>query len=111
MKIINFFRSIIILLLVLPVITLLTSLAVIFGVGLFRINTAKIKVVPRLWSRIIATATGVKVRVEGMENLKDDRPYIFAANHQSQYDIFALDGYFMVDFRWVARKNFPGSRW
>jgi 1-acyl-sn-glycerol-3-phosphate acyltransferase len=105
MKIIYFFRSIIVLLLVIPVITILTSLAVVIGVLVFRINTTKIKIVPRLWSRIIATATGVKVKVEGMENLKDDRPYIFAANHQSQYDIFALDGYFMVDFRWVAKKE------
>lgn len=105
MKIIYFFRSIIVLLLVVPVVTLLTSLAVLFGVLVFRIKPARIKLVPRLWSRIIATASGVKVRVEGMENLKSDRPYIFAVNHQSQYDIFALDGYFMVDFRWVAKKE------
>jgi len=40
-----------------------------------------------------------------MENLEPDRPYILVANHQSQYDIFALDGYLMVDFRWLAKKE------
>ncbi|MBW2466236.1 MAG: 1-acyl-sn-glycerol-3-phosphate acyltransferase, partial [Deltaproteobacteria bacterium] len=50
-------------------------------------------------------SNGVKVRVEGMENLEKDRPYIFAANHQSQFDIFALQGFLGVDFRWLAKKE------
>jgi 1-acyl-sn-glycerol-3-phosphate acyltransferase len=40
-----------------------------------------------------------------MENLEKDRPYIFAANHQSQFDIFALQGFLGVDFRWLAKKE------
>jgi 1-acyl-sn-glycerol-3-phosphate acyltransferase len=27
------------------------------------------------------------------------------ANHQSQFDIFVLDGYFDMDFRWLAKKE------
>jgi len=57
------------------------------------------------WSRTITRLGGVKVRVEGMENLVPGQTYIFAANHQSQFDIFALDGFLMVDFRWLAKKE------
>jgi 1-acyl-sn-glycerol-3-phosphate acyltransferase len=43
--------------------------------------------------------------VEGTENLAPDRPYIFAANHQSQFDILALQGFLGIDFRWLAKKE------
>jgi 1-acyl-sn-glycerol-3-phosphate acyltransferase len=105
MTFINYIRSILILLVVVPVMTLVTSIGVIIGILLLRLSTRQIKAVPRWWSRTIARATGVEVQVEGMENLQPDRPYIFAANHQSQFDIFALDGFLMVDFRWMAKKE------
>jgi 1-acyl-sn-glycerol-3-phosphate acyltransferase len=41
----------------------------------------------RAWSRLILWTTGVKVRVEGLEQLDPTRSYVFAANHQSIYDI------------------------
>jgi len=39
----------------------------------------------------------------GAERLTPGRSYIFAANHQSQFDIFALQGYLGFDFRWMAK--------
>lgn len=105
MTLLNYLRSILIPLVVVPVITLLTSFGVIIGIGVLRLSTTRIKAVPRWWSRTIARCSGVTVRVEGMENLAPDRPYILAANHQSQFDIFALDGFLMVDFRWMAKKE------
>jgi len=92
-------------LIVIPATTILTSIWVVLGTVFLRVSTTRIKIAPRCWSRIIARCTGVKVAVEGMENLEPDRPYILVANHQSQYDIFALDGYLMVDFRWLAKKE------
>lgn len=105
MAFVNYIRSFFILLLVVPVITLVTSFGVIIGVLVLRMSTSQIKAVPRWWSRTIVRCSGVKVRVEGMENLDPSRPYIFAANHQSQFDIFALDGFLLVDFRWMAKKE------
>jgi 1-acyl-sn-glycerol-3-phosphate acyltransferase len=105
MAFINYIRSVLVLLLVLPLVTLVTSFGVIIGILILRMSTRQIKVVPRWWSRTIARCSGVEVRVEGLENLERDRPYIFAANHQSQFDIFALDGFLLVDFRWMAKKE------
>ncbi len=42
---------------------------------------------------------------QGGENVVPGRSCIFAANHQSQFDIFALQGYFPFDFRWLAKKE------
>jgi len=57
------------------------------------------------WARSICAASGVAVSVSGTEKLDSKKPYIFAANHQSQYDILALQGYLGVDFRWLAKKE------
>ena len=105
MAIINYIRSIFVLLFVVPWVTIITAFWVIIGRLLFRRSTSEVKAAPRWWSRMITRVSGVTVQVEGMENLEVGKPYIFAANHQSQFDIFALDGYLLVDFRWLAKKE------
>ncbi|MGQ9921345.1 MAG: lysophospholipid acyltransferase family protein [Desulfobacca sp.] len=42
------------------------------------------------WGIILLRCAGVDLQVEGLENLDLSRPYVFAANHQSGFDIFAL---------------------
>jgi len=88
-----------------PFLTIFCSLLVLIGRGIFRIPVVKIQASPRFWGKVITAASGVKVRVEGLERLDRSRPYIFLANHQSQFDIFVLDGYFDIDFRWLAKKE------
>ena len=41
----------------------------------------------RAWSWLIVKTSGVTIDVEGLEKLDRSRSYIFAANHQSIYDI------------------------
>ena len=59
----------------------------------------------RLWGRILLFAAGVKVRVDGLKNIDPDQAYVFAANHQSQFDIFVLLAYLPIQFRWLAKKE------
>ena len=61
--------------------------------------------VARLWARILLFAAGVKVQVEGLDNINLDEAYVFAANHQSQFDIFTLLGHLPTQFRWLAKKE------
>jgi 1-acyl-sn-glycerol-3-phosphate acyltransferase len=41
----------------------------------------------RAWSWLILKTSGVRVAIEGLERLDASRSYVFAANHQSIYDI------------------------
>ena len=91
--------------LLIPLVTFSTSLLAIVFLVIFRGSEQKAQILPRTWAKIILAASGVKVKVEGLENLDKGRPYIFAANHQSQFDIFAMQGYFDFDFRWLAKKE------
>jgi len=49
--------------------------------------------------------SSVKVSVIGGENVLADKPQIFMANHQSDYDIFVVLGYIPSQFRWIAKKE------
>lgn len=42
------------------------------------------------WGTLLIRCLGIDFKVEGLENLDLSRPYVFAANHQSAFDIFAL---------------------
>jgi 1-acyl-sn-glycerol-3-phosphate acyltransferase len=59
----------------------------------------------RVWGKVALLANRVKVKVEGMEHLKREGPYIFMSNHQGSYDIFALLGYLPFQFKWLAKKE------
>jgi 1-acyl-sn-glycerol-3-phosphate acyltransferase len=59
----------------------------------------------RLWGRLALFANGVKVTVKGLEHLKGEGPYLFMANHQGSYDIFALLGHLPYQFKWLAKRE------
>jgi len=59
----------------------------------------------RAWSRLILWTTGVKVRIEGLERLDASRSYVFAANHQSIYDIPIIFTALPLQLRIVAKES------
>lgn len=68
----------------------------------------------RTWSRLILATTGVKVSVSGIEHLAKERTYVFAANHQSIYDIPVLFASLPYELRIIAKDSlgsFPFLGW
>lgn len=100
----QFFRGLGVLLLA-PVLTIITSIVGLAGTMLFGMSPTSAQRIPRLWARILLSVSGVSVTIQGGEYLEQGRPYIFAGNHQSQFDIFALQGCLGYDFRWLAKKE------
>ena len=92
----------------LPLLTLLASILAIIQGGILRSAPEQLQWIPMYWGRILAAVNGVKVEVKGLENVEPGKPYIFAANHQSQFDIFTLQGFLGRDFRWMAKKELFG---
>lgn len=58
-----------------------------------------------IWSRIVCCLLFVRVKVEGRENIDKDKSYIFAANHQGAFDIWAIFGYLNHNFKWIMKKS------
>ena len=59
----------------------------------------------KYWGKLVCWITLVKVTVKGQENIDAKKPYVFVANHQSAYDIFAVYGYLGHSFRWLMKKS------
>lgn len=58
-----------------------------------------------LWAASTLFFTGVRVKTVNLDVLTPGQPYIFAANHQSAFDILALLGKLKVQFRWLAKDS------
>ena len=59
----------------------------------------------RAWSWLILKTTGVSVEIEGLERLDRSRSYVFAANHQSIYDIPILFANIPFQLRILAKDS------
>jgi 1-acyl-sn-glycerol-3-phosphate acyltransferase len=49
--------------------------------------------------------TSIRVNVIGRENVLMNRPQIFMANHQSDFDILIVLAYIPGQFRWIVKKE------
>lgn len=57
-----------------------------------------------IWSRVCLFVSLCRVEVRGREHLPShDAPCVVVANHQGAYDIFALNGYIGIPFKWVLK--------
>lgn len=57
------------------------------------------------WAKVILKVCDVKLKVQGLENIAKDVPYIYMSNHQSYFDIFALLGGLSVDFKFLLKQE------
>ena len=88
-----------------PILTFFVSLLALADLFWGSRDEWKVQRFPRWWARTICKLSGVSVRLEGLDNLDPNATYIYAGNHASQFDIFAFQGYFPYDFRWLAKKE------
>ena len=68
----------------------------------------------RTWSWLILKSSGVRVRVEGLENVRQNETAIYCVNHPSAMDIPILFVNLPVQFRFVAKRelfNWPFLGW
>lgn len=59
----------------------------------------------RFWARILLAASGVRVKVEGMEHIHPSGSYVFIANHLSYMDTPVALANIPVQFRFLAKSG------
>jgi 1-acyl-sn-glycerol-3-phosphate acyltransferase len=64
-----------------------------------------VTLISRVWARGIIGVCGIKVQVEGLENLAGLKSFILVANHKSFFDIFAVAAFMPGEPRFVAKKE------
>jgi 1-acyl-sn-glycerol-3-phosphate acyltransferase len=61
--------------------------------------------IARAWARILLAVSGVKVRVEGLDQIDPDGSYVFISNHLSYMDTPVALAYIPVQFRFLAKRG------
>jgi 1-acyl-sn-glycerol-3-phosphate acyltransferase len=61
--------------------------------------------IANLWARALLWLTNIRVEVIGRENVLMNRPQIFMANHQSDFDILIVLAHIPGQFRWIVKKE------
>jgi 1-acyl-sn-glycerol-3-phosphate acyltransferase len=59
----------------------------------------------RVWSWLILKTSGIRLHLEGLENVDPDRTVIFCSNHPSAMDIPILFVSLPVQFRFLAKRS------
>ncbi len=72
--------------------------------GLFDRSGRACRAIAQGWARVLLRGLGVRVDVEGSDNLPAG-PAVYAANHGSALDIPILFGYLPVDFRFIHKRS------
>jgi 1-acyl-sn-glycerol-3-phosphate acyltransferase len=67
-------------------------------------SAKKPHIIARYWARWTLFCANVKVRVEGGENIPAS-PAVYMSNHVSHFDVFAILGFLMVQFRWAVKRE------
>lgn len=81
---------------------IVAALAVRLVTGSARLPLAMAR---KIWAPPLLWAGGVRLEASGLEHIDFDRPHLFAANHQSIFDIPALFVALPVSLRFVARSG------
>ena len=61
--------------------------------------------VARIWARTLLAASGIRVRVEGLERIDADGSYVFIANHLSYMDTPVALAHIPAQFRFLAKRG------
>lgn len=61
--------------------------------------------IAKWWAKIMCWSSLVRVTVKGRENINAKTSYVFVANHQGAYDIFAIYGHLGHNFKWMMKKS------
>lgn len=89
---------------ILVVLTIITAILTLIGSPLFSHQWWGYYP-PRIWAKCWCILMFVKVEVRNRELIDADSAYVFVANHQGAYDIFAIYGYLNHNFKWMMKKS------
>src|SRR5436190_20137122 len=61
--------------------------------------------ISRIWSRMLLSVSGVKMRIHGLEKIDSGGAYVFVANHRSLMDTPVVLAHIPLQFRFLAKKG------
>ncbi len=96
-------RSALLVMIAIAVTAFMSSCAFLFP--LISPGESKVHKIANLWARMLLWLASTRVEVIGREHVRIDKPHIFMANHQSDFDILIVLAHIPGQFRWIAKKE------
>ncbi len=96
-------RSALLVVIAIVITAFMSSCAILFP--LISPGENKVHKIANLWARMLLWVAGTRVDVIGKENVLMEKPQIFMANHQSDFDILIVLAHIPGQFRWIAKKE------
>lgn len=59
----------------------------------------------KIWAMLFCWLNFVRVEVRGRDNIDKKTSYVFVANHQGAFDIFAIYGFLGHNFKWMMKAS------
>ncbi len=90
-----------------------TGVIAIIAVPVFLFSEKLGHVCHRAWGRYSLALLGIRLSIEGIENLPHEGGFILAPNHESYFDILVMSA-LPIDFKWVSKqevKRIPFIGW
>lgn len=84
---------------------LMTALLVTIGAVFLLFRKNIFMLLARIWAKFNLIIFAVRYDIEGLENIKEDRNYVFMGNHQSYVDIFLLLSIIDKNFVFMAKEE------
>lgn len=85
--------------------TVMCALTEILMIAIGCFSPKQLMLPAKIWSRICLWCAFIKLDLRGIENIKEGQSYVFAANHQSMFDIWAIYGWIPTPFAWMMKKE------
>ncbi|MBA4421916.1 MAG: 1-acyl-sn-glycerol-3-phosphate acyltransferase [Syntrophus sp. (in: bacteria)] len=96
-------RSALLVMIAVVVTAFMSSCAILFPI--ISPGENKVHKIANLWARMLLRLTSTRVDVIGRENVLMEKPQIFMANHQSDFDVLIVLAHIPGQFRWIAKKE------
>ena len=89
---------------ILIVLTILTSVVTIVGC-IFTDGRFWGYYPAKVWAMLFCWLNFISVKVKGSHNIDSRTSYVFVANHQGAFDIFAIYGFLGHNFKWMMKAS------
>jgi len=61
--------------------------------------------IAHIWARLMLKTSGVRVEVEGLDNIRPETPYVYMSNHLSHFDAVSLLSVLPLGVKFLAKKE------
>jgi len=82
-----------------------TLLVILLGVPFSFISPNYLHNCAIVWAKGCLLLAGVRVKIQGAENIPRNRSAVYIANHRSHFDVLAMYSCLPIQFRWMAKKE------